>query len=335
MRILDLPADRPDWIDETARILFDAIRPRSDAWPTLEAARAEVLDSLEPGRISRVMLDDGRVVGWIGSQPHYDGNAWELHPLMVAPSHQGRGIGTALVRDLERRVARRGALTLWVGSDDERNETSLGGADLYADLPGAIRAIRNLRRHPFEFYQRLGFTIVGVMPDANGRGRPDIIMAKRIEPIEVRREPLDAPVAQTLISRLNAELAAAYPEEGANHFRLDAGETAVGRGGFFVLYRDGQPLGCGAVRRLDATTAEVKRMFVAPEERGKGLGQALLERLEEEARALGSTRLVLETGTRQRQAVALYEAAGFRQIPLYGEYLNSPETSLCLGKDLA
>ena len=254
---------------------------------------------------------------------------------MVAPSHQGRGIGTALVRDLERRVARRGALTLWVGSDDERNETSLAGADLYADLPGAIRAIRNLRRHPFEFYQRVGFTIVGVMPDANGRGRPDIIMAKRIEPIEVRREPLDAPVAQTLISRLNAELAAAYPEEGANHFRLDAGETAVGRGGFFVLYRDGQALGCGAVRRLDATTAELKRMFVAPEERGKGLGQALLERLEEEARALGSTRLVLETGTRQRQAVALYEAAGFRQIPLYGEYHNSPETSLCLGKDLA
>jgi acetyltransferase len=84
----------------------------------------------------------------------------------------------------------------------------------------------------------------------------------------------------------------------------------------------------------DGRTAEFA-LVVADDWQGKGLGQALLERLEEEARALGSTRLVLETGTRQRQAVALYEAAGFRQIPLYGEYHNSPETSLCLGKDLA
>ena len=76
-------------------------------------------------------------------------------------------------------------------------------------------------------------------------------------------------------------------------------------------------------------------MFVAPDQRGRGLGRALLETLEAEARSLGASRLVLETGTRQLQAVALYEAAGFRTIPLYGEYLSSPETSLCLGKELA
>lgn len=335
MRITDLPADRPDWIDETARILFDAMRPRSAAWPTIDTARREVVASLEPGKISRIALDDGAVVGWVGGQPHYDGNVWELHPMAVAPAHHGRRIGTALVRDLETQVARRGALTLYLGSDDEQDETSLAGADLYADLPSALKGVRNLRRHPYEFYQRLGFSIVGVIPDANGRGRPDILMAKRVAPIEIRREPLDAPVSLALIGRLNAELSATYPEEGANHFQLDLEEVAPGRGAFVVLYRDEQPAGCGAVRRLDTSTAELKRMFVASDQRGAGLGRALLETLEAEARALGASRLVLETGTRQTQALALYEAAGFRPIPLYGEYLSSPQTSLCLGKDLA
>lgn len=333
--LLDLRTDRPDLIEQAAALLFDGLRPRTDAWPDLAAARREVLDSLEPHKISRVMLDEtGRVIGWIGGQPEYDGNVWELHPLVVARPHQGRGIGRALVRDLETLVARRGAFTLRVGSDDERNETSLGGADLYADFPAAIRDIRNLSRHPYEFYQRVGFTIIGVMPDANGRGRPDIYLAKRIDRISIRRERLDSPVARTLIGRLNAELAAAYPEEGANHFRLDPDEVAPGQGAFFVVYREAEPVGCGAVRRLDGPEAEVKRMFVSESQRGRGLGRALLDTLEEEARALGATRLLLETGTRQREAVALYERAGFREIPLYGEYVNSPLTSLCMAKEL-
>src|SRR4029453_14987252 len=120
-------------------------RSRTDAWSTLADARREVLDSLEPGKISRVMLtDDGRVVGWIGGMPQYGGNVWEMHPLAVAPAAQGQGIGRALVRDLETLVARRGALTLWTGSDDERNETTLGGAALNAAVPGALRNIPNL-----------------------------------------------------------------------------------------------------------------------------------------------------------------------------------------------
>ena len=160
-------------------------------------------------------------------------------------------------------------------------------------------------------------------------------MAKRVAPIEIRREPLDAPVSLALIGQLNAELSATYPEDGANHFQLDLDEVTPGRGAFVVLYRDEQPAGCGAVRRLDAGTAELKRMFVDAAQRGRGLGRALLETLEAEARALGVSRLVLETGTRQLQAVALYEAAGFQAIPLYGEYVTSPETSLCLGKELA
>jgi GNAT superfamily N-acetyltransferase len=75
-------------------------------------------------------------------------------------------------------------------------------------------------------------------------------------------------------------------------------------------------------------------MFVSPAVRGQGLGRALVEALETEARRLGAKRLVLETGTRQHAALALYERCGFRPIPLYGEYLTSPTTSVCLGKVL-
>jgi GNAT superfamily N-acetyltransferase len=100
-----------------------------------------------------------------------------------------------------------------------------------------------------------------------------------------------------------------------------------------VAWVDGEARGRGAVRRLDDEAAELKRMYVAPESRGRGLGRALLNALEREARALGARRLVLETGTRQGAAIALYHRAGFVDIPPFGEYRESP-TSLCLAKEL-
>ncbi len=178
-RIIDLPRTRSDLVEQAAQLLYDSFRNVTTAWPDIDAARNEVLLSLEQGKISRVMLRDGEtVIGWIGGQSRYDGHVWELHPLVVAEAMRRQGHGRALVRDLENMVAARGALTLWVGSDDETNATSLSGVDLYEDLPSAIRSVRNLRGHPFEFYVRLGFQIVGVMPDANGPGKPDIYLAK-------------------------------------------------------------------------------------------------------------------------------------------------------------
>jgi aminoglycoside 6'-N-acetyltransferase I len=153
-----------------------------DTWPTLASGIEEARKSLAQGRISRVALDaqTGEAVGWAGGIPGYHGNVFELHPLAVHPDRQGQGIGTALVRDLEQQARARGAITLWLGSDDEDRQTTLSGIDLYPDVCGHIRAIRNPGRHPYEFYQRLGFSVVGVLPDANGFGRPDIFLAKRI-----------------------------------------------------------------------------------------------------------------------------------------------------------
>jgi GNAT superfamily N-acetyltransferase len=152
--------------------------------------------------------------------------------------------------------------------------------------------------------------------------------------VAIRREDISSPIVQQLISALNAELEDMYPEEGANHFRLDADEVADGRGAFLVAYRDGQAVGCGAVRRNDPHVAEIKRMYVIPPERGRGVARQVLTALEAEARQLGASRLVLETGLRQTAALALYRRAGFVEIPLFGEYLDSP-LSVCMEKTLS
>ena len=161
--------------------------------------------------------------------------------------------------------------------------------------------------------------------------------------VEIAREPITSADAALLIGALNIELAAGYPEPGANHFRLDPEEVAPGSGVFIVARRALHPVGCGALRRLtDAAlvaelgphVGELKRMYVAPDVRGQGVGRALLERLEAEARALGIVRLVLETGTRQGAALVLYQRAGFSAIPPYGEYVASAATSVCLAKAL-
>ena len=152
--------------------------------------------------------------------------------------------------------------------------------------------------------------------------------------IEIRPEPLDSPVALRLITALNAELAAEYNDPRANHFSLDAGEVAPGRGAFLVAWSDDEAAGCGAIRRLDDDSAEIKRMYVAAEQRGRGVGRCILDALEGEARRLGVRRIVLETGNRQTRALALYRARGFAEIPAYGEYVHSPATSVCLAKEL-
>ena len=164
-----------------------------------------------------------------------------------------------------------------------------------------------------------------------------------LDALEIAPDALTGADATSLIAALNAELSARYPEPGATHFRLDPGEVAPGAGVFLVARRRGRPVACGALRLLrDAAVArqlgprvgELKRMYVAPDARGKGVGRALLDRLEAEARSLGVTRLVLETGTRQAEALALYRRAGFTEIAPYGEYAASSATSICMAKDL-
>lgn len=183
MHIIDLANASEEQKEQAARILHEEFnQARWDySWPTLAEAEEEVAMLCEPEHIARAAVDDdGQVLGWIGGLPEYDGNVWELHPMVVRPDQRGTGIGRQLVADLEQQVAARGGLTVTLGTDDTDNMTSLGGADLYENPWEKIARIQNYKNHPYSFYLKMGYTITGVVPDANGRGKPDIFMTKRI-----------------------------------------------------------------------------------------------------------------------------------------------------------
>lgn len=145
------------------------------------------------------------------------------------------------------------------------------------------------------------------------------------------------PDAVLLIAELDAELAARYGnvDDGRGAFR--PADVQGPRGAFVVARLGGKPVGCGALRPLDdggsASSAEVKRMYVASEARGRGVARAILGRLEALARGFGYARLVLETGDRQPEAIRLYERAGFARIPCYGQYAGQA-WSVCFEKTL-
>ncbi len=183
IHIEDLRPNDEAAIEQVARLLVAGFTAWPSAWHDLDSALEEVRESFEAGRISRVARAEdgtGTVLGWIGGVPAYDGHVYELHPMVVSVAHQGQGIGRALVRDLEARARERGAETITLGTDDESGQTSLSGVNLLPNVWEHVAQIKNLRRHPYEFYQKLGYAIVGVIPDANGPGKPDILMAKSL-----------------------------------------------------------------------------------------------------------------------------------------------------------
>jgi aminoglycoside 6'-N-acetyltransferase I len=162
-----------------AELLVDEFREIAPAaWPELGKALDTVDECLREG-VVRVARIAGSIVGWIGGRHTYS-RVWELHPLVVARAQQRRGVGRALVADLEPIVAARGAMTLVLGSDDEVGLTSLAGIDLYPDPLAHLARLADRGGHAFTFYLKCGYAVTGVVPDANGFGEPDIHMAKRV-----------------------------------------------------------------------------------------------------------------------------------------------------------
>ena len=151
--------------------------------------------------------------------------------------------------------------------------------------------------------------------------------------ITITAERFDSPDARRLIAALDAHLAGRYSPEQRFGPNLKPAHVAAGLGTFVVARADGRAIGCGALRKLDEKTAEVKRMYVEPEFRGHGVAKRVLEHLEGAARDLGVHRLVLETGIYQAEAIELYRGAGFRPIRCWGEYAKSL-TSLCFEKTI-
>jgi GNAT superfamily N-acetyltransferase len=165
--------------------------------------------------------------------------------------------------------------------------------------------------------------------------RPGCAIIERIEGdahITIEPARLDQPDAEALVGALLDELRERYGEEDPDH--PSAHELAGPAGGTFLLARvEGRPVGCGGLRRHEDDVAELKRMYVVPEERRRGVAQVLLVALEAQAARLGYSAIVLETGVRQPEALALYKSHGYEQIPNFGLYADAP-LSLCLRKEI-
>ncbi len=142
-------------------------------------------------------------------------------------------------------------------------------------------------------------------------------------------DPVGA-VARQLIDRLCTELSARY---GAPPSPFSPAEAAAPRTIFLVARLGGIPVACGALRRIDDTVAEIKRMYVAPEGRRRGLARRILRELEHRAVGFGYRTIRLETGVGQPEAIALYEVCGYRRIRAYDPFVGNP-SSVCFEKSL-
>ncbi len=135
--------------------------------------------------------------------------------------------------------------------------------------------------------------------------------------------------ARLLIKRLSAELGARYGDDGSGAFSPD--DILVPGGAFVIARLNAEPVGCGALRPLKEGVGEIKRMFVEPRARGRGVARIILRELEAIAESAGYAAVWLETGLLQPEAIALYESAGYKRIGCYGQYVDNP-LSVCFEK---
>jgi len=150
--------------------------------------------------------------------------------------------------------------------------------------------------------------------------------------LAIEAEDPATPDAASLMNELAAEMFSRYPAESVHSFDPETVHQA--RCTFVVARLGGRAVGCGAVCPLEEPSlGEIKSMYVRPEARGRGVARGILERLEEVARGHAYTRLRLETGAHQPEAMALYESFGYRRTERFGEYADDP-FSVCYEKGL-
>ncbi len=150
-------------------------------------------------------------------------------------------------------------------------------------------------------------------------------------PVRLVPEPLDGPGGSLLVPAVQQEYVVRYggPDEAA----IDPAEFLPPGGMFLVAYDGNEPVACGGLRTIAPGIAELKRMYVVPHWRGRGLARRILAELEASAAAAGASEVRMETGLAQPEAIALYTSSGYERIPGYGHYADS-ENNVCFAKPL-
>ena len=155
-------------------------------------------------------------------------------------------------------------------------------------------------------------------------------MASGAAVVSVRAESPRSSAALAMIDALCAEIGLRYHRPPSPFLPEEA---AGPRTALVIAWLDSQPVGCGALRQIDQGTVEVKRIYVAPEARRRGIARQILAELERLAAGFGYRKVILETGTFQPEAIALYLAAGYLPTAPYGRYVGNPEAH-CFTKPL-
>jgi aminoglycoside 6'-N-acetyltransferase I len=170
-----------DTMAEAAKVLLKTM-PEANMWPDLneEMALETVEEGIADENICIGIKINNQLIGWAGLIPMYK-NTWELHPMAILPIFQGKGYGKILLNELEKIAQEKGIIGIFAGSDDESNKTSLSEIEITKDnIFEVIKNIKNHKNHPYEFYMRCGYSIIGIIPNANGLDKPDILLWKDI-----------------------------------------------------------------------------------------------------------------------------------------------------------
>ncbi|HGK7400531.1 TPA: aminoglycoside 6'-N-acetyltransferase AAC(6')-Iaf [Citrobacter freundii] len=174
-------AESNELILEAAKILKKSfLDVGNESWGDIKKAIEEVEECIEHPNICLGICLDDKLIGWTGLRPMYD-KTWELHPMVIKTEYQGKDFGKVLLRELETRAKGRGIIGIALGTDDEYQKTSLSMIDINErNIFDEIENIKNINNHPYEFYKKCGYMIVGIIPNANGKRKPDIWMWKDI-----------------------------------------------------------------------------------------------------------------------------------------------------------
>lgn len=184
-QILEIPVDDLTKLTAIAKLSTVAAQQHSPDWlATVSDALQELRRCIIPENLSRMVLHERHPVGWISAFP-VNNSVWEIHPLLVDPSAHGKGVGSLLVKEVEKILTVRRVRTIQLSTSDATNATTLSGKDLYVDPLGELQKLDvtdSKVGHACQFWIRARYKVVGVLPDAEGMGIPSICFAKRLVP---------------------------------------------------------------------------------------------------------------------------------------------------------
>lgn len=280
-------------------VTFEAVAPaHPDAEALMALLDAEVLELYPEAGIETGALNAGMKAAFNGvflvARRHgapvacggalwLDAATCELRRVYARPEERGSGLARTLMAELERAASERGVSRVLLETGDRQH-----------------RAIA--------FYEALGYTRIPPYGDHADKWWA-VCYEKRITPADVTFEPAspDMPEVAALLVAYEAEFLSINTREETGW----RGEAAHQGLAMLLVRRDGLPVGCGGIRMEEAAAAELKRMYVIPEERGRGIATELMARLERMAAERGASRMVLDTTPRMESAVRLYERLGY------------------------